>query len=416
MKTTSSVKVLKKYLTAALICLVCVLQAAPCLIIAGCSKNYDDTKAAATSKKKAAAPTTAPTTAPTIIQAAFRGHNARKHAETERRAEAATTIPALARGYKVRKQAARERAEAEARKSVEAATTIQKVGRRQEAETALAARDRALAAAQAIATEARAAGAAAAARAQEAETALAARDRALAAAQAQFQEQLVEEERLRRQATSEMTFGKEQWARYIGNVGEEPPLPTHIDTILDSPCPFWPGKKVRHTHLLVLIPATVDGAPFTLNSLGTLIQNPKGEGRKTKYGYYGEVTKRQLGDQSPSRSYWVLMTRDVLPDSRDQANSSQKGLVAGHAERTGLPYEMPHALEAATAILMHYVRTEERLFGDSPYTYTWCQDKVDNSPPFDCPVTVGGFSSGGLLVYYFSNVLFNFGVSCLRKF
>ena len=209
-------------------------------------------------------------------------------------------------------------------------------------------------------------------------------------------------------------FGEAEWKHHFGDVGSAPPLPSNMATILDSTCPFWPNKKVRDTHLLVLIPATVGGVPFTLNLLGELIKHPSHGGHKTEYKYYNERVKAQIGEASPPRSYWVLMTRDVLSDSRNKTYEAQKVMVAAHAGRVGLPYELPHALEAATAILMHHAREGERLFGDHPWTYTRCQEVVDGYP-----VVVGGFSSGCLRVYDDDHVYYfddHDGVSCLRKF
>jgi hypothetical protein len=222
-----------------------------------------------------------------------------------------------------------------------------------------------------------------------------------------------------------MAFGAEAWEKYFGAVDSEPLLPSDMATILDGPCPFWPDKKVRDTHLLVLIPATVGGVPFTLNLLGELIQHPKNGGHRTEYDeYYGERVKAKIGAASPPRSYWVLMTRDVLPDSRSKMYEAQKAVVAAHARRVGLPYELPHALEAATAILMHHAREGERLFGDEPLIYTRCQEVVNGFP-----VIVGGFESSGLGVHNSSFSLRRFGpysdvyyrndhigASCLRKF
>jgi NLR family CARD domain-containing protein 3 len=182
---------------------------------------------------------------------------------------------------------------------------------------------------------------------------------------------------------------------------------------LNGPCPFWRGKQVKDTHLLVLVPATVDGRPFTLDLLGDLIKSPQGSGSKTEYGYYDSAVQKELGTRSPGSSYWVLMTRDVLPGSRSKTYNAQKALVAAHASRLLLPYEMPDALSAATAILVHHARTGERLHADDPWTYTRCEEKVDKN---DYPVVVGGFSSGGLFVFYVSSVYDYCGVSCLRKF
>ena len=72
-----------------------------------------------------------------------------------------------------------------------------------------------------------------------------------------------------------IAFGKAEWGKYFGDVGIEPPLPANIENILNEPCSFWPDKKVKETHLLVLIPNTVNEKPFTMNYLGELIPETK---------------------------------------------------------------------------------------------------------------------------------------------
>jgi energy-coupling factor transporter ATP-binding protein EcfA2 len=211
-----------------------------------------------------------------------------------------------------------------------------------------------------------------------------------------------------------MAFGPQKWSKYYGEVGVAPPLPADIDSTLNSRCPFWPDRKVRDTHLLVLLPATVDGKPFTLNLLEELIQRPKIGGHKTRYRHYGDATKAQIGNNLPDRSYWLLMTRDVLPESRSKTYTAQKELVASHASRTGLPYELPKALEAATAILTRYARTGERLYGHNPLTYTRCQEWILHQSG-EYPVAVGGFESSGFDVGSYDYGFYD-GVAGLRKF
>lgn len=56
-------------------------------------------------------------------------------------------------------------------------------------------------------------------------------------------------------------FGKADWETYYAHdVGVEPPLPDDIDETLNSPCPIAgeEGIMVKHTHMLVLVPATVE--------------------------------------------------------------------------------------------------------------------------------------------------------------
>jgi hypothetical protein len=213
------------------------------------------------------------------------------------------------------------------------------------------------------------------------------------------------------------TLGEVEWKHYFGEVESVPDLPSNMTAILDSACPFWPCKRVRDTHLLVLIPAKVNGQPFSLDLLRELIQNPNNGGHKTKYRYYGSGVQAQFGASSLATSYWLLMTRDVLPESSSKTYVNQKRLVAAQARRTGLPYELPKALEAATAILTYHVRDGERLYGDNPRTYTRCQEWILHRSN-EYPALVGGFESSGLKIrHYRSDSIYGGGVAgCWKLF
>jgi hypothetical protein len=209
------------------------------------------------------------------------------------------------------------------------------------------------------------------------------------------------------------SFGAEEWRRYFGEIGVESSFPSDIVGILNSTCPFWPDRQIKDTHLLVLIPATVNGESYNLNLLEELIQHPKGGGHATEYRAYAGDVRKQVGAQSPTSSYWVLMTREVLEGSKMETYENQQALVAKCAKRTDLPYELPGALEAATAILSHCARSGERLYTDDPWTYTRCRELITNNK---WPTIVGGFSSEGLVVgvSYFPNSSCG-GVAGLRK-
>ncbi len=201
-------------------------------------------------------------------------------------------------------------------------------------------------------------------------------------------------------------FGSEKWTRYFGEVGAEPPLPPNIAEILSGPCPIWPGKTVGETHKLVLVPATLNGAPLTLDMLGELIQRPR-QGNATKYRYKYEPVKQEYG-KSSCRAHWILMTKDVMPGSRDKSYVEQKAMVT----RLVGGYQVPTLLEAAVCILMEHVETGRRLFSDDPYTYTRCQEMIFNYQMF-----IGGFTAGGPHLYDYSAGNFvNYGIAGLRIF
>jgi len=200
--------------------------------------------------------------------------------------------------------------------------------------------------------------------------------------------QKIEQQKLQKGAVPEIAFGKAKWQKYFGDIGTEPPLPKDIDQILKSPCPYWSGKKVEETHLLVLIPQTLNGKAFTIGTLGEMIKSPK-TGHSTKYHSYYTTAVKELKDQGISSSYWALITKDVLPDSRNKNYTEQQALIKS-------PYAVPTALEIATGILMHYAQTGERLYPDNPNTYTRCEEKLSNG----YRVVVGSFRSSGLDVSY----------------
>ena len=213
-----------------------------------------------------------------------------------------------------------------------------------------------------------------------------------------------------------VAFGPAEWAKYFGvEVGEAPSLPEDLGAILDSPCSFWVDKTVRETHLLFLLPATVNGVSFTLTKLGELIKT-RFPDNEVGYSVYWDKVREKYGNKVHSESsYWVLMTRDILPGSGGMPTELFCQSEVANYSNEG--YNLLYALEAATGILTHYVRTGERLFSDDPEAYTCCRELVDHDRGNSWPVVVGGFGLSGL------DVSFNFsyygylqdGAACSRK-
>ena len=204
-------------------------------------------------------------------------------------------------------------------------------------------------------------------------------------------------------------FGKAKWETYFGDIGEEPPLPPNMHEILASRCPFDPTKSVQETHLLVLVPARVNGAPLTLNLLGELVKKPKGGGHVTQYRDVWDPISKQYGAVPCQESHWVLMSRDVIPGTRSQSYKDQCDILARFAD-----CQVPTLLEAAVCVFMEYVATGNRLYSDSPWTYTRCVEKVKGYEKY--PTVVGGFSAGGLHVSIDGYVHEYDGLASLRKF
>lgn len=167
-----------------------------------------------------------------------------------------------------------------------------------------------------------------------------------------------------------LAFGKEQWEKHFGDVGYEPPLPPNIEEILNARCPFWPGvlspNKVKDTHILVLVPATVKGRPLTMEYLIQLV-NRTALGKRvvltTDSGAYRSDSYFDI-KSSVMNSHWVLMQRNIIDTNR--WNDSYHRLE-DHCFNYKLEiknFRSPTAIEASVGILMEYFRTGTRLFED----------------------------------------------------
>ncbi|MDJ0652219.1 MAG: hypothetical protein QNJ27_04370 [Simkaniaceae bacterium] len=214
-------------------------------------------------------------------------------------------------------------------------------------------------------------------------------------------------ERKMREEFSHLWFGKEKWEKYFGEVGVEPPFPKDLASILQSPCPYWEGKTVGETHMLVLIPQFVNGRALTLNFLEGMIQSPQGGGHKTKYSYYSPLTRQHIGSRPAPPSYWALMTKHTLPSSKCKTYSEKQALIKN-------PYAIPRALEIATGILMHHVQAGERLYSNEPRTWTFCQEALNMQKH----ALVGDFESYGLQIsdHLISKRDHEVGLAVVRRF
>jgi len=181
---------------------------------------------------------------------------------------------------------------------------------------------------------------------------------------------------------TEMTFGAQEWQSHFGYTVENINKPENIEKILSSNCPYWPGKKVQDTHLLILVPKGL-----SLSELGELAKKAN-----TKYSYFDV---REHAETKEEKSYWALITKDVIPESRCLVIKAQEKMLTSE-------YKIPKAIEVVIGAFTHYARhkeylymddqEKEKLVGKDAYTYTRCEELVDGK----YRVVVGGFGSSGL--------------------
>jgi len=216
----------------------------------------------------------------------------------------------------------------------------------------------------------------------------------------------------------EIAFGNDKWAQCFGtdvvkdedNREEFSSLPWKA-FIEDSKKfkKIFPEKSARDCLMLVRLPKTLNGG-LTLKSLGKLAKKyfpASDEG----YRFFWTIFVQELGDKSIDKSQWVLMTKDVLPGSRNKSYSEQQKIVAELAEKSLISYEVPETLQSAACILSQYFGSNIRLFNDNPWTFTHCKENVQGFQ-----LIVGGFAPAGLRVCSGNFDHVHIGVASLRKF
>ena len=102
------------------------------------------------------------------------------------------------------------------------------------------------------------------------------------------------------------------------------------------------------------------------------------------------------------------MTRDVLEGTQGKGYEDQCAVLDG--KRRGQPYEPPGVLEAATIILMEHVQSGAYLFGQKPWTFTFCRKQIDGYRG-----VVGGFGAAGLGISVGSGDFNGSGLAAARK-
>lgn len=213
---------------------------------------------------------------------------------------------------------------------------------------------------------------------------------------------LANDESLIKTVYTSIPLGKKELENFFGKIGEEPPLPKNILDILKSPCPFWRGKRVVDTHMLVLIPKEIDGHPLNINKLREIVKFPKQDNASVYKSIKSKLVFNKHGDTSCDTSHWVLMTKDIVPKSSEYININKNPF----AEKNIAEYQIPKILDVVFCIFTEYFSSGLRLF---PNVYTYCQEDVSGFS-----VVVGGFTHEGLSLENCYYVKDEIGVAAMR--
>ena len=228
----------------------------------------------------------------------------------------------------------------------------------------------------------------------------------------------------------ELAFGKEKFAKYYGDIGEEPILRHDIrDVLKDTHHEMLEHRRrvairrglspeevqevrippIQKLFKLVVLPKTLDGKQFDAEMFEEYVKNPKNSIHKTCYAYFSPEAKEALRKALPQESSWALVPRDVLEGSGAQEWPEQQRLVVPLSG-----FEVIKGLAAIVGNFTEYVETGKCLYGQKPLTYTRCQEVVRIGQS-DYQLVVGGFAPAGLDVCGGGFGHDSIGVAALRK-
>lgn len=202
-----------------------------------------------------------------------------------------------------------------------------------------------------------------------------------------------------------MAFGKDKWEKYVGDIGVEPPLPANIESILQSPCPYWRGKKIGETHLLVLIPSKLGTEKTTLSNFVKIVASFRKDFflKKPEFLRYDKIPEKTI-----KSSYWALITKDVVPGTLDKHFKWQKEILVKGSKK----HKVPRVLEAAIAITMYSIDNPTSIFNA---TFTLCKEEMKITSKTKHHFAVGNFNSMSLQLGYAGSSDKNVGLAALQK-
>jgi hypothetical protein len=108
-------------------------------------------------------------------------------------------------------------------------------------------------------------------------------------------------------------LGPAEWHKGFGlQVSKPPPIPEYItEEFLDSTSPLHPDKKIRDTHLLVLIPKSLGGNDYSLVNLESICR----ESSRVTLHVPSSLEKYAWATRSCARVHWILLPKTL--DSLD---------------------------------------------------------------------------------------------------
>ncbi|MDD5396111.1 MAG: hypothetical protein PHV78_02575 [Patescibacteria group bacterium] len=206
---------------------------------------------------------------------------------------------------------------------------------------------------------------------------------------------------------NERFFGPDDWAALYGarftkkQLREIARFPWN-ETVLNSPCPFVPGKTIRETHIAFLELDRINGTPLTIMKWQQLQPAP-GQPRFYKYSSEAWYSNQRFAVRTTGKLRWRLMPLEIVPNSEDKTFADQQSMLPTN-------YEVPPAVTEVTKAMLYFKKSGQYV---NPTRYGRCSDLTSGG----YRVYVGYFDANGLVVDDWDGYRYDhIGLSAARKF
>lgn len=190
-------------------------------------------------------------------------------------------------------------------------------------------------------------------------------------------------------APKEGVYGKDDWEKHWGVIGDVPPLPKEAF----EPSPINKDKQMIDDFVFLWMAPEVDGVKLDVNSIEKIATSEKFGENKLKYDYcYDKIRTDEKVNKPIKEGYWFAMLKmpnDFAEKTRNMKFEDQKEYI----EKTlGKEYGFPTTREAILYCMMPRARSGAFVLGrGDPWTYTRCEEEVGGAH-----TVVGGAALPGL--------------------
>ncbi len=203
-------------------------------------------------------------------------------------------------------------------------------------------------------------------------------------------------------------FLPEDWTQYYSVNFSNIAIPNFpwSGSLLNSPCPFNPDKRIKDTHFAFLGLPDINGVPLTVAQWIKL--HPQ-TGQPKFYHHTNPWHQGQpYTDKITLQPRWYLLLKEIVPSSTDRTPEEQVVLLPPE-------YEIPSTIAEVTKDLFVFKKTGIR---SNPSQWAACAERTiqTSSSPAGNVSCVGGFGEGGLNVNYWADSRhFSVGLGASRK-